>query len=98
MTIRAIDNYEELRQLAGYTVFERFQKAHLKWVNAALTKAEPRRETRWTEAPEVRIDPYALTRNQYDTWLAQLASEWGGVVGMDYLAPSRRHDPASQGR
>ena len=41
----------------------------------------------------MRIDPYALTRNQYDTWLAQLASEWGGVVGMDYLAPSRRHDP-----
>jgi DNA-binding SARP family transcriptional activator/pimeloyl-ACP methyl ester carboxylesterase len=36
---------------------------------------------------------YALTREQYDTWLAQLASEWGGPVGMDYFAPSRRHDP-----
>jgi hypothetical protein len=43
-------DYEKLCHLAGYSDFERFQKAHRKWVNAALTKAEPRRETQWTEA------------------------------------------------
>jgi len=43
-------DYEKLCHLAGHSVFERFQKAHLKWVHAALAKAEPRRETRWTEA------------------------------------------------
>jgi putative transposase len=43
-------DYEKLCHLAGYSDFQRFQKAHRKWVNAALSKAEPFRETQWTEA------------------------------------------------
>jgi len=43
-------DYETLCHRAGYSIFERFQKVHLKWINPALTKAEPSRETGWTEA------------------------------------------------
>ncbi len=43
-------DYEKLCRMAGYNDFERFQEAHRKWVNAALTEAEPIRETQWTEA------------------------------------------------
>ncbi len=43
-------DYEKLCHLSGYSDFESFQKAHRQWVNAALSRAEPRRETQWTEA------------------------------------------------
>jgi REP element-mobilizing transposase RayT len=39
-----------IQLVAGYSDFESFQKAHRQWVSAALTKAEPRRKTQWTEA------------------------------------------------
>ena len=42
-------DYGKLCRLAGYSDFERFQEAHRKWVDAALTKAEPHREKQWTE-------------------------------------------------
>ena len=43
-------DYKKLSHLAGYSDFERFQEAHRKWVDAALAKVEPVRETKWTEA------------------------------------------------
>ncbi len=43
-------DYEKLCRLAGLKDFEKFQQAHRKWVNAALTKAKPVRESQWTEA------------------------------------------------
>ena len=36
--------------------------------------------------------PYALTREQYDIGLAQLISAWGGPVGIEFFAPSRKND------
>jgi len=61
-------DYEKLCHLAGYSVFERFQKVHLKRANAALTKAEPHRETRWTEAIAVGDESFVgfVKRQMHD--------------------------------
>jgi DNA-binding SARP family transcriptional activator/pimeloyl-ACP methyl ester carboxylesterase len=36
--------------------------------------------------------PFALSREQYDKWLARLIGSWGGPVGIDSFAPSRKND------
>lgn len=48
-----------------------------------------------TMAKGTRSDgyPFALSRAQYDAWLEQLVSEWGGPNGIEYFAPGRRGDP-----
>lgn len=37
--------------------------------------------------------PWALKREQYDAWLAELQGEWGGTAGVEYFAPTRVGDP-----
>jgi pimeloyl-ACP methyl ester carboxylesterase len=37
--------------------------------------------------------PFALTREQYDTWLGKLIQSWGSPAGIEYFAPSRAKDP-----
>jgi pimeloyl-ACP methyl ester carboxylesterase len=36
--------------------------------------------------------PYALRADQYDAWLQQLASAWGGAAGIETFAPSLAGD------
>jgi pimeloyl-ACP methyl ester carboxylesterase len=36
--------------------------------------------------------PFAWSREQYDKWMARLIGSWGGPVGIDSFAPSRKND------
>lgn len=38
--------------------------------------------------------PWALPASAYDTWLKRLVAGWGGPVGLETFAPSRKDDPA----
>jgi pimeloyl-ACP methyl ester carboxylesterase len=40
--------------------------------------------------------PHALQASQYDTWLQQLVSAWGGPAGIEAFAPSLSTDPQSR--
>jgi DNA-binding SARP family transcriptional activator/pimeloyl-ACP methyl ester carboxylesterase len=40
--------------------------------------------------------PYALQPTQYDTWLQQLVTGWGGPAGIETFAPSLSADPQSR--
>jgi DNA-binding SARP family transcriptional activator/pimeloyl-ACP methyl ester carboxylesterase len=41
--------------------------------------------------------PWALTREQYDRWLAQLMINWGAALSLESFAPSRAQDERLQG-
>ena len=40
--------------------------------------------------------PHALQASQYDAWLKQLVSEWGGPAGIETFAPSMSRDPQAR--
>lgn len=40
--------------------------------------------------------PHALQASQYDTWLRQLVSAWGGPAGIETFAPSLACDPQAR--
>jgi DNA-binding SARP family transcriptional activator/pimeloyl-ACP methyl ester carboxylesterase len=40
--------------------------------------------------------PYALRASQYDMWLQQLVSAWGGPAGIEIFAPSLSGDPQAR--
>jgi putative transposase len=45
-----IIDYERLRTLAGFSDYDSFAAAYLKWVHAALEKIGDKRDSRWTES------------------------------------------------
>ena len=45
-----IIDYDRLRALAGFTDYDSFATAHLKWVHTALEKIGDKRDSRWTES------------------------------------------------
>ncbi|WP_054700927.1 hypothetical protein [Desulfosarcina cetonica] len=45
-----IIDYERLRTLAGFTDYDSFAAAHLKWVHSTLEKIGDKRDSRWTES------------------------------------------------
>ncbi len=48
---------------------------------------------KWTRSYDY---PWALSRNQYDQWLAQMVDNWGTPVSLNRFAPSKAADPAFQ--
>ncbi len=40
--------------------------------------------------------PWALSRSQYDKWLALMIENWGSPISLNQFAPSRADDPAFQ--
>lgn len=40
--------------------------------------------------------PWALSRSQYDSWLAHLIDNWGSAVSLQHFAPSRAEEAAFQ--
>lgn len=51
-------DYDRLKTLCGFDDFESFQSAHRRWVEAAIGKENPQRESAWTQAVAVGSESF----------------------------------------
>lgn len=50
--------YDVLMKLSGYSNYHDFQKAHRRWIEAAINQSETKRESHWTESIAVGSETF----------------------------------------